>query len=107
MLIVLDKPSPFGELAVNTDAYETFCILKIQDQRFQLTVKKNYDAYQSDKSARAFGIAAFDTYEKCTEFFRAIVDAKRAGETVFDLSDYLKKQIPVSDALKSDDMPSA
>ncbi len=35
------------------------------------------------------------------------VEAKRAGETVFYLSDYLKKQMPVQDALKSDDIPTA
>ena len=108
MFIVLDKPSPNGELAVNTDAYEIFYIRKIQDKKFQLAVKKFYDAYQSDKSALAFGITDFDTYEKCTELFKAIIKAKGAGATVFDLSAYLKKLDPVSDALKSDDdMPSA
>ena len=105
MLVVLDKPSANGELAVNTDAYESFCILKIQDDMFQLVVKKNYDAYQSDKSALAFGIAAFDTYEKSTELFKAIIKAKKSGETVFDLADYLKSTQP-KNTLQDDDLPT-
>ena len=106
MLIVLDKPTPNGDLAVNTDAYESFVIRKYNDD-FQLAVKKSFDAVFSDKSSMLFVIYMFDTFEKCLHLFRAIVDAKRANEPVFDLSDYLKKQTPVQDALKSDNMPSA
>ena len=106
MLIVLDKPSPKGELAVNTDAYEIFCIQKMDDA-FKLVCQKSFDAYFSNRSSMFFVIYTFDSREKCLHLFRAIVEAIKSGEPVFDLSDYFKKQIPVSDALKSDDMPSA
>jgi hypothetical protein len=61
----------------------------------------------SDKSAMLFVFVSLDSAEKCMHLFQAIVDAKRAGETVFYLSDYLKKQMPVQDALKSGDIPTA
>ena len=107
MLIVLDKPSPDGELAVNTDAYDKFIIRVLDDGKFQLCCQKSFDAYFSNKSAILFRIETFDTSEKCIDLFREIVKAKKAGETVYDLSEYLKKQEPVSDALLTEDMPSA
>ena len=106
MLGVLDKPSPNGELAVNTSMYEAF-IIRETDDAFQLGCRKSYDAYFSNRSSVFFATATFDSVEKCTHLFQAIVEAKRAGETVFYLSDYLKKQMPVQDALKSDDIPTA
>ena len=107
MLIILDKPSPNGELAVNTDAYEIFCIRQMDDA-FKLVCQKSFDAYFSNMSSMFFVIYTFDSREKCLHLFQAIVDAIRTGKPVFDLSaDYLEKQTPVSDALKADNIPAA
>ena len=61
---------------------------------FNSQLKKSFDAVFSDKSAMLFVFVSLDSAEKCMHLFQAIVDAKRAGETVFYLSDYLKKQMP-------------
>ena len=106
MLIVLDKPSPEGELAVNTGTYDKFIIRVLDDGKVQLCCQKSFDAYFSNKSAILFRIETFDTSEKCIDLFREIVKAKKAGETVFDLAEHLEKHEPVSDALKQE-MPSA
>ena len=106
MLVVLDKPTSDSSLSVNTDRYDSFVIREI-DEGYQLACIKTFDGYFSNKSSIRFGIYTFDTVEKCIDLFREIVKAKKAGETVFDLSDYLKKQKPVSDALKSDNIPTA
>ena len=86
--------------------YETF-IIRETDDAFQLGCRKSYDAYFSNRSSVFFAIAIFDSREQCTHLFQAIVEAKSAGDEVFELSKYLKQHVPVQDALKSNDIPSA
>ena len=109
MLIVLDKPAIIGNestFAVNTEAYQMF-LIRQKTNGFELALKTFFDGYFSNRSAIYFGIYTFDSTDKCQHLLQAIIKAKKSGETVFDLSDYLKKQKPVSDALKSDNIPTA